>query len=512
MTLQQWVDTGNIKMNTLRKMIIVASILSVGMINYSCSVSFRHSNRTASNVSGTGFVNDPVVEAPIFDPAGGTVKWGTNISIHSQTSGSSTYYNVGDGTQAAPDPSIDLLYDESNKPIMLNSNVIKARSFKVGYIPSDVVSYTYAVIPQIFVGGEFPSSYGNIALLNMDGTLDNDFASGSGTDGSVRATAIQDDGKILVAGDFTHYNGVVRNRIARLNVDGTLDTSFDPGQGTTGSSIYSIAIQRNGKILIAASVWTYNGTSYYKVIRLDSNGIPDPTFITATNVSSIYAIAIQDDDKILIGGSNIVRLNIDGSVDSTFNPGVGPNSGIGAIAVQKTDGKILVGGDFNKYNNIAHGYIVRLNSDGSFDNSFNVGGVGAFQAYQSPSAVRAILLTEDGKIFISGTFCFYNGIPRESIAKLNSDGSLDETFVPEINDPYPDNYFNWIVSISIQKDGKILIGGQFAIVNNGVEWLVLGRLNSDGSYDDSFSSNTIASNMIEDELNAVVFSAIILGN
>ena len=503
-------------MNTSRKIGFPTLVLITTVIISSCSVSFRHSNRTASNVSGTGFVDDSVVEAPIFDPAGGTVKWGTNISICSQTSGSSTYYNIGDGTQADPAPSIDLLYDESNKPIMLNSNVIKARSFKVGYIPSDVVSSSYEVPPQILIGGVFShysdTTISGIALLNLDGSLDSDFTNNVSVENAVMAIANQPNGKIVIAGGFTHYSGTLRNHIARLSIDGTLDSTFDPGQLDTGEGIILIAIQKDGKILIVDETPNY----YFNLLRLNNDGSLDSTFNNGINLTYINALALQSDGKILVAGGfqsyngvnikDLVRLNSDGSIDTTFNFGGGVTvSGINSLAVQD-DGRILAGAGNFRYNNVNLGCIIRLNKDGSLDPSFNEGGSGITQGPASSSVVYAITPMKDGNILVGGLFSYYNGVHRESIIKLNSDGILDQDFVPAIQTRTDFYKTNYIYSIAIQQDGKILIGGSF-YRSNGTDHLILGRLNPvDGSYDDSLPADRA------DGQNFGIFSILTIGN
>ncbi len=153
----------------------------------------------------------------------------------------------------------------------------------------------------------------------------------AGANGAVYTTILQPDGKILIGGQFTTYNGITANRIARLNTDGTLDTTFTVGTGAD-SSVNTITLQPDGKILIGGAFTTYNGTTVNHVARLNADGTLDTTFVTGTGTNgSVFTIALQPDGKILIGGwfttyngttaNYIARLNTDGTLDTTFTTG-----------------------------------------------------------------------------------------------------------------------------------------------------------------------------------------------
>src|SRR5207248_1147872 len=149
------------------------------------------------------------------------------------------------------------------------------------------------------------------------------------------ALAIQPDGRILMGGSFSVYNGTTRNSIARLNTDGSLDTTFTVGTGAN-NAVFAIAIQVDGRIVIGAHFTSFNGTARNRITRLNSDGSLDTTFNIGTGANSaVRAIAVQPDGRILIGGqfttyngtarNNIARLNADGSLDTTFNVGTGAN-------------------------------------------------------------------------------------------------------------------------------------------------------------------------------------------
>jgi uncharacterized delta-60 repeat protein len=317
------------------------------------------------------------------------------------------------------------------------------------------------------------------------GANDPTFNPGTGANDLVRRISIQSDGKIIIVGYFTTYNGTTINRIARLNTDGSLDATFNMGTGANGAVLTS-AIQSDGKIIIGGAFTTYNGTAINRIARLNTNGSLDATFTVGTGVNNfLQTIAIQSDGKIIIGGAfftyngtarnKIARLNADGSLDATFNPGTGANDWILATTIQ-SDGKIIIGGDFNTYNGAASNHIARLNADGSLDAAFYVGS-------GADGTVWNTSIQSDGKIIIGGIYTMYNGIARNRIARLNADGSLDATFDPGTGAN------NDITATAIQSDGKIIIGGGF-ITYNGTARNYIARLNTDGSLDVIFDPGT----------------------
>jgi uncharacterized delta-60 repeat protein len=314
---------------------------------------------------------------------------------------------------------------------------------------------------KILIGGLFTTIGGTttrnrIARLNSDGSLDTGFDPNASN--WVSSIALQPDGKILIGGSFTvigaTIGGTTRNRIARLNSDGSLDTGFNPNANSTVSSI---ALQPDGKILIGGSFTTIGGTTRNFLARLNSDGTLDTGFNPNAN-SNVNSIALQPDGKILIGGlfttiggttrNRIARLNSDGSLDTGFNPNA--NSTVGSIALQP-DGKILIAGSFTTIGGTTRNRIVRLNSDGSLDTGFDP---------NSNAAIGSIALQPDGKILIGGGFDEIAGIPRNFIVRLNSDGTLDTGFDPNIFDSGQ----VFVGSIALQPDGKILIAGSFTTI------------------------------------------------
>jgi uncharacterized delta-60 repeat protein len=333
---------------------------------------------------------------------------------------------------------------------------------------------------KIIAGGDFSTFNGTtvnrIVRLNADGTIDTTFTTNIGTGfvGTVLSVAIQPDGKIICGGSFLSFNGVSLNRIVRLNSDGTRDTTFTTNTGTAfGSTVRSIAIQSDGKLVIGGDFTSFNGATVNRIVRLNSDGTRDATFTTNTGTAFnnfIYSVVIQPDDKIVVTGgftsfngsvgnaNSIVRLNSDGTRDTGFTIGTGFNNQVTSAAIQ-SDGKIVIGGYFTSFNGATVNRIVRLNSDGTRDTTFTTNTGASFD-----DAVWSIAIQSDGKIIIGGTFTIYNGVTVNRIVRLNADGTRDTSFTTNTGTGFGSNVF----SITIQLDGKIVCVGGFSSFNNTV--------------------------------------------
>jgi uncharacterized delta-60 repeat protein/uncharacterized repeat protein (TIGR01451 family) len=331
----------------------------------------------------------------------------------------------------------------------------------------------------------------NKSLAQNPGSPDTTLGLGT-FNGPVRIIKVQSDGRILVGGDFTKYKTATINRIARFNIDGSLDNTFKIGAGAD-SSIYSIAIQTDGKILASGWFTSFNGISQSRVVRLNSDGSLDNTFNIGSGANSLVnSIVLQADGKILLGGyftlinsvsqNYLSRLNIDGSLDNTFNLGSGLNGLVFSLAIQG-DGKILAGGTFTTFNGASKNFIIRLNGDGSLDNTFNTG--------SGPNdIVSSIVPQADGKILVGGYFTSYNSATyKKYINRLNPDGSNDASFYSTTSAD------NSVYSMALQLDGKILVGGAFRAFNN-ISKNFFVRLNADGTLDNTFNIGSGANNSV----------------
>lgn len=333
---------------------------------------------------------------------------------------------------------------------------------------------------KILIGGSFNVVNGiarsNLARLNSDGTLDTTFnppefsnSSGSLT---IRAITLQSDGKILVGGTFTGVGNLNRNSFVRLNSDGSLDSSFfDPSviSLVANSGINDIELYADGRLLIGGAfqlnspVGTRNGLA-----RLNADGTLDTSLPNLfVGVSDI--VLLPDGNIMFASASGLNRINSDGSTDPSFVAS-NINGVINTIFVQ-SDGKILVGGSFSQVNGFNLPALARFNSNGSFDVSFNTNGSGI----NSGGAVNRIQVLSNGKIIIAGAFTFYNGTQRQRIAQLNSDGTLDSG----LNNT---NTFSSILDFGVQSDGKTVAGGS----SFSSQPQTLTRINADGTTDTAF--------------------------
>jgi uncharacterized delta-60 repeat protein len=315
-----------------------------------------------------------------------------------------------------------------NGIIRLNTNGSIDNGFTIGTGFGGSLPSPYALEIQndnkILVGGEFTSYSGitrnRIVRLNTDGSLDSGFTIGTGFSGSaypvIENIKMQSGNKILAGGLFTTYSGITRNNIVRLNTDGSLDSGFTIGTGFD-DVVYAFGLQSTGKIIVGGSFYTYNGYTYTGVVRLNIDGTCDTSFYSS-DTYGVIDLLIQDDDKIIIlSNYQIKRLNSDGSVDSSFNSGYS-FTGLAWGLARQTDDKIIVTGLFSSYGINSCNNIVRINTDGSYDSTFNIGS--GFD-----SQTTAITIQSDNKILIGGFFTTYNGNTSNGIIRLNSNGTIN---------------------------------------------------------------------------------------
>ena len=352
--------------------------------------------------------------------------------------------------------------------------------------------FAIAVQPdgKVVVGGTFQGNARlagpSLTRLNPDGSQDVAFNPGSGADDYVLVITLQPDGKVLVGGSFTSINGINRGHVARLNTDGSLDASFNPGIGADGP-VLAFAVQADGKVLIGGAFRMVNGVSRANLARLNADGSLDAGFAPVTGPSDsaeVRSVALQPDGKILVGGlfaavngvsrNGLARLNADGGLDGSLASGIatGPNVAVDSVVVQ-SDGKVVIGGQFTTINGASRMNFARLNHDGSVDTTFNPG-LGA------DGYVWIVAAKPDGKVLIGGQYCHVNGASRTNIAQLNADGSVDAGFDPGLGTTSD------VYSLAWQPDGKVVIGGIFLSVN-GTDRHRVARLNPDGKPDPAFN-------------------------
>jgi uncharacterized delta-60 repeat protein len=299
---------------------------------------------------------------------------------------------------------------------------------------------------------------------------------------------------IFVGGGFNLYNrkpilgtpAPVPNSILKIRQDGSVDTSFFNYGFNSGIGLRSIEEQSNGKIMCGGDFTTYSGQTAGRIIRLNSTGTIDNTFNTGTgfNDGQVNDIEIQSDGKYIVCGtfgffsattvSRVVRLNTNGSLDTTFN--AAPTSGFLYDTSIQSDGKILIAGQITLAPN-PNG-IRRLNTDGTTDTTFS--GV-------TNSVVSTVEQQSDGKIMIGGGFSTVNGITRQRIARLNSNGTLDTTFTSPLSDG------SYVRDISIQSDGKYIVVGSDLLGTSSSQGVL--RLNVNGTIDTTFNTIGVENNL-----------------
>lgn len=352
-----------------------------------------------------------------------------------------------------------------------------------------VISMAIQPDGNVIIGGNFTNVAGitrsNIARLNLNGSLDASFD--PEPNGETRTLALQADGKILIGGFFTTLNGVLRNGIGRLNSDGTLDVSFNPN--VTGS-VYGLIPQVDGKIIVWGEFSQLDGQNLNRIGRLNRDGTLDNSFNPGSGASdSIYALALQADGKIIVGGSyfsslaghpcnGLGRLNTDGSYDTNFNNSYFGNqnefnlNNVYSLIVQP-DGRILVaGGNRRGFYNF-YNYALRFRSDGSLDSSFQI------QSADSP--IYTMALQCDGKVLVGGLFSTLNGQSRSRLARVNANGSMDSSFNPETTNPN-------VYGLTLQADGSVMVAGSFTALA-GQPRNHIGRLINTGAVQQTFTVN-----------------------
>ncbi len=399
---------------------------------------------------------------------------------------------------------------------------------------------------KILIGGgdfAFGSQTRNqVARLNAEGSLDASFV-GAAYDSSVFIVAPQANGKIYVGGAFNTIGGQDQSRLARLNADGTRDAGFASSSGNP--FVKEIYTQSTGKI-----IYSGDGGSVY---RANTDGTADTDFRTRSRVqTNAYKVNVLPDDRVIVGGAdmqilttvggfqaetrNFVILAADGTLDDSVNPHITPGDTAGGnnyspTVVAQPDGKVIYSSDtFFEVNRAARRNIVRLNADGSTDNTFNLPNgliasssrvtamaqqadgkiiyakVGANNATDPPIArlntdgsrdtsfadvvvktgasngvITGIATLPNGQVIIKGFFTLINGQTRESVARLNADGSLD-SFNPKVANDF--TVSTNADGILVQPDGKFFLIGRFASASGSQ----VARFNADGSLDTNYNS------------------------
>ena len=324
----------------------------------------------------------------------------------------------------------------------------------------------YSVIVSNFNG----SITSSVAHLTVNAALPDAFDVVA--DSTVASVAIQNDGKILIGGYFSSVGENPRARIARLYSDGLLDTTFDPGANLTGRAVHCLAVQVDDKTVVGGDFSTLDG--HAGLVRINPDGTVDTSFVASVGgqIPTVNLI-LQSQGGMIVCGSfssindipitNIARLDAFGTVDQSFQVDV---SGVVTAAASQPDGRVLIAG----FPGLSRGQpICRLNSNGSLDEGF---------APSVDNTITSLGILSDNRILITGFFTQVNGAQVERIACFKPDGSLDDTFSASCN--------GTVSQIIPLVDGGAIIAGQFSMVD-GQNRSCIARISGSGTLDLTFA-------------------------
>ena len=459
-----------------------------------------------------------------LDPANPRFYTPTGATIY-DISSSSNVGTLNNGTVYNPSNAGNFFFDGTNDNITL-TNFFSSTTWSVNCFTK--FNFSKVKTDQI-------CNLDNYSVATSDGGVAISFIYSS----AISQFLIDSSGNIFVCGLIVDYNGVERQFIVKTDSTGALISAFNTGlnitqtqrvtcidfnsggdllyvgynfgnfvriNSTTGAAIQTIATVNatitqskfiidspNDKAYIGGWFTAIQGTAAQRLARINLSAMTiDTTFNTTTgfvNTEDVQDMVLQPDGKLIVLGqftsykgvaiNRIVRLNSDASIDPTFQTSgatFGFNGNISRFCtVLQSDGKVIVGGVFTSYSGLTTNRIIRLNSNGTFDNTFSIG-------TGFDSNVSCVKLQSDGKILIGGSFTSYSGISSVRIIRLNTNGTKDLTFTASTN--------STVETITIQSDGKILIGGGLITQVNSVNVNQICRLNSDGSIDNTFSAGT----------------------
>ncbi len=362
---------------------------------------------------------------------------------------------------------------------------------------------SYAIQPDdsIVMGDVdlFATGANNFVRLTPGGVPDPTFNPGGTGFKTVLPGVIQSietyaDGKILLGGKFNLINGVTRYRLARLNADSTVDSTFQINTSSTGNyfstiqDVYLIRLQADGKMIVSGFFdYFLGGAAKKNLVRLNSDGSIDATFDLTFVIHDWSQIliggqnrfAIYSDGKLMVGTSKVndlpnvpgpTKLTEGGARDTSFNPTL--NSSAQSlyyedVAIQP-DGKIIASGSYAPSSGIFKSFVARFNTDGTLDSTFPY--------VEEPNRLKSRLaLLPSGKILISKSAHPAGGSAK--VQRLNSNGTSDTSFNTLL---FSDSTAK-LNALLVLPTGKIFVGGKFTVTVNGQPGKNLLKLDADGN-------------------------------
>ena len=306
-------------------------------------------------------------------------------------------------------------------------------------------------------------------------------------DGPIYNLGQQSNGQLLISGQFKHVLGVAVSRVARFNLNGSLDTTFNLGTGANGV-VTQLTVQDDQKIVLAGNFYSFNGTPCGYLVRLNNNGSVDTTFTGSADDRVMHMTQGGDGSWMIYGyfravngtaRAGIAHLTIDGALTGGYAGVTTDSTTLGTVytLARQNDGKLLIGGDFTGVRGKYRGGFARLNPDGTLDTAFKGGIDGSY--------VKNIAIQPDGKILLAGYFGSAQSYACTSLARLTPDGSFDTTFKPIITQL--DGSVSDLKQVKLRQNGQIMVAGHFRTIN-GLSRTTLARFNADGTLDATFDA------------------------
>lgn len=329
-----------------------------------------------------------------------------------------------------------------------------------------------------------------LTMLLPDGSVDTSFDQSGVFDLYLNDMVALPDGGFLVCGAFSHWNEIPVKALVRLNADGSLDTSFEPVNATESlTTAQTLLVEANGDLLVSCTTTSDNGT-FTGLRRLSPDGTIDPDLRIHFNFLPRQILRQSNGGTIAVGyfqhvnghyRRSIVRLHPNGEVDRDLLPGTGAQGEINHVTTL-ADGRILIGGILQGYDGLSVPNLLRLNEDGSHDETFDPG-TGPMAANSSQLAVHTISTQPDGKYLVGGFFQAFNGQPASGLVRLHDNGALDDSF-------RVDQLTGTVSGSLVLPNGMVLASGRFGTTPNApASRANLVRLLADGTVDPDFNAS-----------------------
>ena len=364
----------------------------------------------------------------------------------------------------------------------------------------------------------------NEASNAPSGSMDVAYSAGLGANGTIRDVELMPNGSMIVAGNFSNFNNGPVSRLTRLKPDGAVDRVFNTGDGLN-DAVNVVKLHQGDFLLVGGEFTTYDSQNYNHLVRVNLDGAVDETFNLGSGASgNIHDIAVDSLGRVIVVGEfsafdgiarvNIARLNPDGSLDGTFHPGFGADGTINSVSVQ-VDDRVVIGGRFFMFDGVAVPGVARLQLDGSLDQSF----VEALPKVDiATSLVNRVEVLEDGRILLAGGFVATQDVDGSvltyrGVLRLKRDGSVDTTFQPDAAIALADREYGpngEIRALGIQPDGSIIVGGLFTRFHGKTHNRVV-RLTPDGELDTTINFGSGADGSILDAVVQNDFRIIVAG-